>query len=82
MVVAGPAFTTKAAVSEPAGTPGGVEGEVLRYGQTVEVEVEGVGRLTNRATRVDSAIVPYVVSLKRWLASQGEGGDRAPSSFH
>jgi 2-keto-4-pentenoate hydratase/2-oxohepta-3-ene-1,7-dioic acid hydratase in catechol pathway len=61
------------------GTPGGVEGHVLRYGQTVEVEVEGIGRISNRVTRVDNAAVTYVVSLAHYLAAPQ---DSAPTSFH
>src|SRR5262249_44303796 len=39
------------------GSPGGIEGHSLRPGQTVEMEVEGIGRLCNRVTRVDDAAV-------------------------
>jgi 2-keto-4-pentenoate hydratase/2-oxohepta-3-ene-1,7-dioic acid hydratase in catechol pathway len=61
------------------GTPGGVEGHVLRYGETVEVEIEGIGRIRNRVTRVDNAAVTYVVSLARHLAAPQ---DTDPRSFH
>ena len=35
------------------GSPGGIEGHSLEFGQTVEMEVEGIGRIRNRVTRVD-----------------------------
>jgi 2-keto-4-pentenoate hydratase/2-oxohepta-3-ene-1,7-dioic acid hydratase in catechol pathway len=60
------------------GSPGGIEGHTLKHGQTVEMEVEGIGRLRNRVVRVDNAAVSYVVSLKRWLAMQEPGGAGAP----
>ncbi len=64
------------------GSPGGIEGHVLRYGQTVEMEVEGIGRLCNRVTRVDNAAVSYVVSLERWLETRRSGGLAVPASYH
>jgi len=64
------------------GTPGGVEGQVLHYGETVEIEVEGIGRLVNRVTRVDTGAVTPVVSLQRWLAEHAAGVSAAPATFH
>ena len=52
------------------GTPGGVEGHTLRYGQTVAIAVEGIGRIENRVTRVDAAAATDVVGLKKWLESR------------
>jgi 2-keto-4-pentenoate hydratase/2-oxohepta-3-ene-1,7-dioic acid hydratase in catechol pathway len=63
------------------GSPGGIEGQTLRYGQTVEMEVEGVGRIRNRVVRVDNAAVTYVVSLERWLEMRASGAVAAPASF-
>jgi hypothetical protein len=60
------------------GTPGGVEGHVLHYGETVEVEIEGIGRISNRVVRVDNAAVGYVVSLKKWLESREAHGAALP----
>jgi len=53
------------------GTPGGVEHHVLHYGETIEVEIEGLGRLRNYVTRVDTGAVSYVVPVPRWLEQQG-----------
>jgi hypothetical protein len=52
------------------GTPGGVEGQTLQYGQTVEIEVEGIGRLVNRVTRVDTGAVANPVLLARYIRAQ------------
>jgi 2-keto-4-pentenoate hydratase/2-oxohepta-3-ene-1,7-dioic acid hydratase in catechol pathway len=64
------------------GSPGGIEGHSLQYGQTVEMEVEGIGRLSNPVTRVDAASVSYVVSLAKWLEMRADGVAAAPTSFH
>jgi 2-keto-4-pentenoate hydratase/2-oxohepta-3-ene-1,7-dioic acid hydratase in catechol pathway len=64
------------------GSPGGIEGHVLHYGETVEMEVEGIGRLRNRVTRVDNAAVSYVVGLAKWLETQRSGTVAVPTSFH
>lgn len=64
------------------GSPGGIEGKNLRFGQTMEIEVEGVGRVRNRVLRVDNAAVSYVVSLKKWLEMREQGGDKVPASFN
>jgi 2-keto-4-pentenoate hydratase/2-oxohepta-3-ene-1,7-dioic acid hydratase in catechol pathway len=58
------------------GTPGGVEGKWLRFGQTVEVEVGGIGRLRNFVTRVDGAALTFVISVKKWLEAGGEDLER------
>ncbi len=63
------------------GSPGGIEGHVLHFGEVVEMEVEGVGRIRNRVTRVDNAAVSYVVSLEKWLEMQQTGAVAGPSSF-
>jgi 2-keto-4-pentenoate hydratase/2-oxohepta-3-ene-1,7-dioic acid hydratase in catechol pathway len=62
------------------GSPGGIEGQTLRFGQTVEMEVEGVGRISNRVVRVDNAAVSQVVSLERWLET-GDSGAAAPTRY-
>jgi 2-keto-4-pentenoate hydratase/2-oxohepta-3-ene-1,7-dioic acid hydratase in catechol pathway len=62
------------------GSPGGIEGHSLGFGQTAEIEVEGIGRLRNRVTRVDAAAVHHVVSLEKWL-EQRSGAMAAPASF-
>jgi 2-keto-4-pentenoate hydratase/2-oxohepta-3-ene-1,7-dioic acid hydratase in catechol pathway len=64
------------------GTPGGVEGQVLHYGETVEIEIDGIGRLVNRVTRVDNGAVTPVVSLKRWMAQRAAGIGAEPATFH
>jgi 2-keto-4-pentenoate hydratase/2-oxohepta-3-ene-1,7-dioic acid hydratase in catechol pathway len=64
------------------GTPGGVEGQVLHYGQTVTIDVEGIGRLVNRVTRVDTGAVTEVVSLARWRENQTADVQAEPASFH
>lgn len=64
------------------GSPGGIEGKNLRFGETMELEVEGIGRLRNRVVRVDNAAVSYVVSLKKWLETRESGAVAAPASFH
>jgi 2-keto-4-pentenoate hydratase/2-oxohepta-3-ene-1,7-dioic acid hydratase in catechol pathway len=61
------------------GTPGGVEGHVLHYGETVEIEIEAIGRIRNRVVRVDNAAVTYVVGLERWVAMRQ--ADAAPTTF-
>jgi 2-keto-4-pentenoate hydratase/2-oxohepta-3-ene-1,7-dioic acid hydratase in catechol pathway len=53
------------------GTPGGVENHIMHYGETVEVDIEGIGRLRNYVTRVDTAAFTHIVPLKNWLAEQG-----------
>ncbi|MBI2941799.1 MAG: fumarylacetoacetate hydrolase family protein [Chloroflexi bacterium] len=58
------------------GTPGGVEGHVLRYGETVEVEIEGIGTLRNVVTRIDTGAVTYIVSVEQWLAERARSGER------
>jgi 2-keto-4-pentenoate hydratase/2-oxohepta-3-ene-1,7-dioic acid hydratase in catechol pathway len=50
------------------GSPGGIEGHTLHFGECVETEVEGIGRLRNRVVRVDAAAVSQVVNLQKWLA--------------
>jgi 2-keto-4-pentenoate hydratase/2-oxohepta-3-ene-1,7-dioic acid hydratase in catechol pathway len=52
------------------GTPGGVEHHIMHYGETVEVEVEGIGRLRNYVTRVDTAAHTYIISVEKWLTQQ------------
>jgi 2-keto-4-pentenoate hydratase/2-oxohepta-3-ene-1,7-dioic acid hydratase in catechol pathway len=64
------------------GSPGGIEGHVLHHGETVEMEVEGIGRLRNRVTRVDNAAVSYVVALAKWIETQRSGTVAVPTSFH
>ena len=64
------------------GSPGGIEGHVLHYGETVEMEVEGIGRLRNRVTRVDNGAVSYIVGLAKWLEMQRSGTVAVPTSFH
>jgi 2-keto-4-pentenoate hydratase/2-oxohepta-3-ene-1,7-dioic acid hydratase in catechol pathway len=54
------------------GTPGGVENHIMHYGETVEVDVEGIGKLRNYVTRVDTGAATYILSLKKWLAQQGQ----------
>lgn len=63
------------------GSPGGIEGKNLRFGQTMEMEVEGVGRIRNRMIRVDNAAVSYVVGLKKYLEMQRSGTMAVPASF-
>jgi 2-keto-4-pentenoate hydratase/2-oxohepta-3-ene-1,7-dioic acid hydratase in catechol pathway len=52
------------------GTPGGVEGHIMHYGETVEVDIEGIGRLRNYVTRVDTAAHTYIIPIKKWLVGQ------------
>jgi 2-keto-4-pentenoate hydratase/2-oxohepta-3-ene-1,7-dioic acid hydratase in catechol pathway len=52
------------------GTPGGVEHHIMHYGETVEVDIEGIGVLRNYVTRVDTGAVSYIISAKKWLAEQ------------
>jgi 2-keto-4-pentenoate hydratase/2-oxohepta-3-ene-1,7-dioic acid hydratase in catechol pathway len=52
------------------GSPGGIEGQSLHFGEVVEMEVEGIGRLRNRVTRIDNAAVSHVISLAKWLDEQ------------
>jgi 2-keto-4-pentenoate hydratase/2-oxohepta-3-ene-1,7-dioic acid hydratase in catechol pathway len=49
------------------GTPGGIEGQTLQFGQTVSVEIGGLGVLRNRVVRVDNATPTSIVSVKAWL---------------
>ena len=53
------------------GTPGGVENNRLRFGQTVEVEIGGIGRLRNYVTRVDDATPTSIVSVQKWIEQGG-----------
>jgi hypothetical protein len=59
------------------GTPGGVEGQWLCFGQSVELEIEGIGRLRNAVTPVDGAAQTFVISVQKWLEQGGEGLERA-----
>lgn len=59
------------------GTPGGVEGKWLKFGQTVELEIAGIGRLRNYVTRVDGAALTFVISVQKWLEQGGEDFERA-----
>ena len=59
------------------GTPGGVEGNRLRFGQTVEVEIDGIGRLRNHVTRVDDATPTFIVSVQTWIERGGADARRA-----
>jgi 2-keto-4-pentenoate hydratase/2-oxohepta-3-ene-1,7-dioic acid hydratase in catechol pathway len=59
------------------GTPGGVEGQWLKPGQTVEVEIGPLGRLRNHVTRVDGAALTFVISVKKWVEQGGEDLERA-----
>jgi len=52
------------------GTPGGVENYVLHYGDTLEVDIEGIGTLRDYVTRVDTAAVTYIISVEKWLAQR------------
>jgi len=52
------------------GTPGGVEHHVLHYGEVCEVEIEGIGKLRNHVTRVDTGAVSYIISVPKWLEQQ------------
>jgi 2-keto-4-pentenoate hydratase/2-oxohepta-3-ene-1,7-dioic acid hydratase in catechol pathway len=63
------------------GTPGGVEGHILHYGELVEVEIDDIGRIGNRVVRVDTAAVTYVVSLAKWVEMQRAGATAAPTTF-
>jgi 2-keto-4-pentenoate hydratase/2-oxohepta-3-ene-1,7-dioic acid hydratase in catechol pathway len=63
------------------GTPGGVEGHTLRYGQVVELEIEEIGRVRNRVVRVDNAAVTYVVSIGDWVAMQAAGSAHPPAAM-
>jgi 2-keto-4-pentenoate hydratase/2-oxohepta-3-ene-1,7-dioic acid hydratase in catechol pathway len=51
------------------GTPGGVEGHVLHYGESVEIEIDGLGILRNQVTRIDTGAVTYIIGIKKWIAS-------------
>lgn len=64
------------------GTPGGVEGHVLHYGEVVEVEIEAIGSIRNRIVRVDNGAVTDVVSITRWVEVQQTRGAVAPATFH
>jgi 2-keto-4-pentenoate hydratase/2-oxohepta-3-ene-1,7-dioic acid hydratase in catechol pathway len=52
------------------GTPGGVEHHILHYGETIEVDIEGIGVLRNCVTRVDTGAATYIVSVRKWLEQQ------------
>jgi 2-keto-4-pentenoate hydratase/2-oxohepta-3-ene-1,7-dioic acid hydratase in catechol pathway len=52
------------------GTPGGVEHHIIHYGETIEVDIEGIGVLRNYVTRVDTGAVSYIVSVPKWLEEQ------------
>jgi 2-keto-4-pentenoate hydratase/2-oxohepta-3-ene-1,7-dioic acid hydratase in catechol pathway len=52
------------------GTPGGVEHHIIHYGETIEVDIEGIGVLRNFVTRVDTGAVSYIVSVPKWLEEQ------------
>jgi 2-keto-4-pentenoate hydratase/2-oxohepta-3-ene-1,7-dioic acid hydratase in catechol pathway len=62
------------------GTPGGVEGHTLCYGQVIELEIEDIGRVRNRVVRVDNAAVTYVVSIGDWVAMQTAGTAPTPAA--
>jgi 2-keto-4-pentenoate hydratase/2-oxohepta-3-ene-1,7-dioic acid hydratase in catechol pathway len=62
------------------GTPGGVEGHILHYGEVVEIEIQGIGRIGNRVVRIDNGAVSYVVSITKWLEMQRTGAG-APTSY-
>jgi 2-keto-4-pentenoate hydratase/2-oxohepta-3-ene-1,7-dioic acid hydratase in catechol pathway len=49
------------------GTPGGIEGQTLKFGQMISVEIGGLGVLRNRVVRVDNATPTPIVSVKAWL---------------
>jgi 2-keto-4-pentenoate hydratase/2-oxohepta-3-ene-1,7-dioic acid hydratase in catechol pathway len=61
------------------GTPGGIEGHSLQFGQTVSIEIQGLGVLRNRVVRVDNATPTSIISVKAWLqqaaASSAGGGN-------
>jgi 2-keto-4-pentenoate hydratase/2-oxohepta-3-ene-1,7-dioic acid hydratase in catechol pathway len=63
------------------GTPGGVEGHILHYGEVIEVEVEDVGRIRNRIVRIDNGAVSYVVSVPKWLEMQRSGATGVPATY-
>jgi 2-keto-4-pentenoate hydratase/2-oxohepta-3-ene-1,7-dioic acid hydratase in catechol pathway len=63
------------------GSPGGIEGKWIRFGQTVEFEVADLGRVRNRIVRVDTAAVSYVISLKKWVEQRQGAGELVPTSF-
>jgi 2-keto-4-pentenoate hydratase/2-oxohepta-3-ene-1,7-dioic acid hydratase in catechol pathway len=63
------------------GTPGGVEGHTLRFGEVVELEIEEIGRIRNRVVRVDNAAVTYVVSIDEWAARQAARTAATPSAL-
>jgi 2-keto-4-pentenoate hydratase/2-oxohepta-3-ene-1,7-dioic acid hydratase in catechol pathway len=52
------------------GCPGGVEHQVMHVGETLVVDIEGIGELRNYVTRVDTGAVTYVISVKKWLTQQ------------
>ena len=56
------------------GSPGGIEGHTLHYGEAVTVAIEGLGELRNRVVRVDNATPTAIVNVKAWLR-QREGQD-------
>ncbi len=53
------------------GTPGGVQGHVMHYGETVEVDIEGLGKLRNYVTRVDTATPTTILKVEEWRARAG-----------
>ena len=63
------------------GSPGGIEGKWLRFGQSVEMEVGTLGRIRNRIVRADNAAVSYVISLKKWVEQQQSQKELVPTSF-
>lgn len=56
------------------GTPGGVEHQVLHFGESVEVDIDGIGILRNYVTRVDTGAVTYIASIQKWLEQKGGSG--------
>jgi 2-keto-4-pentenoate hydratase/2-oxohepta-3-ene-1,7-dioic acid hydratase in catechol pathway len=54
------------------GTPGGVEHHIVNFGETIEVDIEGIGKLRNYVTRVDTGAATFVISVKKWLEQQQE----------
>jgi 2-keto-4-pentenoate hydratase/2-oxohepta-3-ene-1,7-dioic acid hydratase in catechol pathway len=63
------------------GTPGGVEGQLLHFGQTVEIEVEGIGRLANQVTRVDTGAVANPIPLSRYVEQQAAPAGAQPAGI-
>ncbi|MBV9357169.1 MAG: fumarylacetoacetate hydrolase family protein, partial [Chloroflexi bacterium] len=50
------------------GTPGGIEGYVLHYGETMTVTIDGLGALRNRVVRADQATPTSIVGVTAWLS--------------